>query len=78
MHESCQSMRGQMAFKRWTLWAERLLADGGLGARELISEMKECSKDPAIAELVSVSQLKRFSKSIDDLDRHYYNYSKSL
>ena len=59
---------GTNGIQAMDLVGRKIISDGGLGARELISEMKECTKNPAIAELVSVSQLKRFSKSIDDLD----------
>jgi len=59
---------GTNGIQAMDLVGRKIISDGGLGARELISEMKECTKSPAIAELVSVSQLKRFSKSIDDLD----------
>ena len=59
---------GTNGIQAMDLVGRKIISDGGLGAQELISEMKECTKNPAIAELVSVSQLKRFSKSIDDLD----------
>ena len=59
---------GTNGIQAMDLVGRKIISDGGLGARELISEMKECTKSPAIVELVSVSQLKRFSKSIDDLD----------
>ena len=59
---------GTNGIQAMDLVGRKIISDGGLGARELISEMKECTQSPAIAELVSVSQLKRFSKSIDDLD----------
>ena len=59
---------GTNGIQAMDLVGRKIISDGGLGARELISEMKKCTKNPAIAELVSVSQLKRFSKSIDDLD----------
>ena len=59
---------GTNGIQAMDLVGRKIISDGGLGARELISEMKECTKSPAIAELVSVSQLIRFSKSIDDLD----------
>ena len=59
---------GTNGIQAMDLVGRKIISDGGLGARELISEMKECTKNPAIVELVSVSQLKRFSKSIDDLD----------
>ena len=59
---------GTNGIQAMDLVGRKIISDGGLGARELISEMKERTKSPAIVELVSVSQLKRFSKSIDDLD----------
>ena len=59
---------GTNGIQAMDLVGRKIISDGGLGARELISEMKECTKRPVIAELVSISQLKRFSKSIDDLD----------
>ena len=50
------------------LVGRKIISDGGLGARELITEMHECAKNSAISELVSASQLKRFSSSVYDLD----------
>ena len=58
---------GTNGIQAMDLVGRKIIGDGGRGAKELIVEMQECANNPVMLELVSVSQLKRFSSSIDDL-----------
>ncbi len=58
---------GTNGIQAMDLVGRKIIGDDGRGAKELIVEMQECANNPVMLELVSVSQLKRFSSSIDDL-----------
>jgi hypothetical protein len=59
---------GTNGIQAMDLVGRKIISDDGLGARELISEMQECAKNTSIAGLISVSQLERFIRSLDDLE----------
>ena len=50
------------------LIGRKIISDDGLGVRELILEMQECVEAPSLSKLISMSQIDRFKKSLDDLE----------
>ena len=59
---------GTNGIQAMDLVGRKIISDDGLGVKELISEMQECSRNPSIVEMLSASQLGRFIKSLDDLE----------
>ena len=59
---------GTNGIQAMDLVGRKIIGDGGLGAKELITEMQEFAKNPALLEMSSSSQLGRFSSSINDLE----------
>jgi alkylation response protein AidB-like acyl-CoA dehydrogenase len=59
---------GTNGIQAMDLVGRKIISDGGHGITELISEMKECSNNKSLEELVSYSQIARFTKSLDDLE----------
>ena len=59
---------GTNGIQAMDLVGRKIISDGGHGITELISEMKECSNNKSLEELVSNSQIARFTKSLDDLE----------
>jgi len=59
---------GTNGIQAMDLVGRKIISDDGLGVKELISEMQECSTNPSIVEMLSASQLGRFIKSLDDLE----------
>ena len=59
---------GTNGIQAMDLVARKIISDGGLGARELITEMKECTKNSSLTEMVSTSQLGRLTRSFDDFE----------
>ena len=59
---------GTNGIQAMDLVGRKIISDGGHGITELISEMKECSNNKSLEELISNSQIARFAKSLDDLE----------
>ena len=59
---------GTNGIQAMDLVGRKIIGDGGLGAKELITEMQEFAKNPVLLEMISSSQLGRFSSSINDLE----------
>ena len=59
---------GTNGIQAMDLIGRKLISDGGHGLTELISEMKECSNNKILEDLISSSQIARFDKSLDDLE----------
>jgi len=59
---------GTNGIQAMDLVGRKIISDGGHGITELISEMKKCSNNKSLEELVSYSQIARFTKSLDDLE----------
>ena len=60
---------GTNGIQAMDLVGRKIISDGGLGAKELIKEMQSLTTNPSIAELVTDRQLRRFSGSINDLEK---------
>ena len=59
---------GTNGIQAMDLVGRKIISDSGLGAKELITEMQEFVKNPVLLEMISSSQLGRFSSSINDLE----------
>jgi len=59
---------GTNGIQAMDLVGRKIISDGGLGARELIKEMKGCTKNSSLTEMVSISQLGRLTQSFDDFE----------
>ena len=59
---------GTNGIQAMDLIGRKLISDGGHGLTELITEMKECSNNKILEDLISSSQIARFDKSLDDLE----------
>ncbi|MDA8981608.1 acyl-CoA dehydrogenase family protein [Candidatus Thioglobus sp.] len=59
---------GTNGIQAMDLIGRKIISDGGLGVRELILEMQECVEAPSLSKLISMSQIDRFKKSLDDLE----------
>ena len=60
---------GTNGIQAMDLVGRKIISDGGLGAKELIKEMQSLTTNPSLAELVTDRQLRRFSGSINDLEK---------
>ena len=60
---------GTNGIQAMDLVGRKIISDGGLGAKELIKEMQSLGTNPSLAELVTDRQLRRFSGSINDLEK---------
>ena len=60
---------GTNGIQAMDLVGRKIISDGGLGAKELIKEMQSLATNPSLAELVTDRQLRRFSGSINDLEK---------
>ena len=60
---------GTNGIQAMDLVGRKIISDGGLGAKELIKEMQSLTINPSLAELVTDRQLRRFSGSINDLEK---------
>ena len=60
---------GTNGIQAMDLVGRKIISDGGLGAKELIKEMQSLTTNPSLAELVTDPQLRRFSGSINDLEK---------
>ena len=60
---------GTNGIQAMDLVGRKIISDGGLGAKELIKEMQSLTTSPSLAELVTDRQLRRFSGSINDLEK---------
>ena len=60
---------GTNGIQAMDLVGRKIISDGGLGAKELIKEMQSLTTNPSLAELISDRQLRRFSGSINDLEK---------
>ena len=61
-------MKGTNGIQAMDLIGRKIISDDGLGVRELILEMQECVEAPSLSKLISMSQIDRFKKSLDDLE----------
>jgi alkylation response protein AidB-like acyl-CoA dehydrogenase len=59
---------GTNGIQAMDLIGRKIISDDGLGVRELILEMQECVEAPSLSKLISMSQIDRFKKSLDDLE----------
>ena len=59
---------GTNGIQAMDLIGRKIIGDDGLGVRELILEMQECVEAPSLSKLISMSQIDRFKKSLDDLE----------
>ena len=59
---------GTNGIQAMDLVGRKIISDDGLGVRELILEMQECVEAPSLSKLISMSQIDRFKKSLDDLE----------
>ena len=59
---------GTNGIQAMDLIGRKLISDGGHGLTELISEMKECTNNKILDDLISSPQIARFDKSLDDLE----------
>ena len=59
---------GTNGIQAMDLVGRKIIADSGLGANELIADMFEFSKDSMLAEIISDSQLNRFTSAIKDFE----------
>ncbi|WP_416678034.1 acyl-CoA dehydrogenase family protein [Candidatus Pseudothioglobus sp. Uisw_016] len=59
---------GTNGIQAMDLVSRKIISDDGLGVRELILEMQECVEAPSLLKLISMSQIDRFKKSLDDLE----------
>ena len=60
---------GTNGIQAMDLVGRKIISDDGLGAKELIKEMQSLTTNPSLAELVTDRQLRRFSGSINDLEK---------
>ena len=60
---------GTNGIQAMDLVGRKIISDGGLGAKELIKEMQSLTTNPSLAKLVTDRQLRRFSGSINDLEK---------
>jgi len=60
---------GTNGIQAMDLVGRKIISDSGLGAKELIKEMQSLATNPSLAELVTDRQLRRFSGSINDLEK---------
>ena len=60
---------GTNGIQAMDLVGRKIISDGGLGAKELIKEMQSLTTNSSLAELVTDRQLRRFSGSINDLEK---------
>ena len=60
---------GTNGIQAMDLVGRKIIADSGLGANELIADMFEFSKDSMLAEIISDSQLNRFTSAIKDFEK---------
>ena len=60
---------GTNGIQAMDLVGRKIISDGGLGAKELIKEMQSLTTNPSLAGLVTDRQLRRFSGSINDLEK---------
>ena len=60
---------GTNGIQAMDLVGRKIISDSGLGAKELIKEMQSLTTNPSLAELVTDRQLRRFSGSINDLEK---------
>jgi hypothetical protein len=60
---------GTNGIQAMDLVGRKIITDSGLGANELIAEMREFAMNPILVEMVSDSQLKRFTSAIEDFEK---------
>jgi hypothetical protein len=60
---------GTNGIQAMDLVGRKIITDSGLGANELIEDMREFAMNPTLTEMVSGSQLKRFISAIEDFEK---------
>jgi hypothetical protein len=60
---------GTNGIQAMDLVGRKIITDSGLGANELIEDMREFAMNPMLTEMVSGSQLKRFTGAIEDFEK---------
>ena len=60
---------GTNGIQAMDLVGRKIITDSGLGANELIEDMREFAMNPMLTEMVSGSQLKRFISAIEDFEK---------
>ena len=60
---------GTNGIQAMDLVGRKIITDSGLGANELIADMREFAMNPMLADMVSDSQLKRFTSAIEDFEK---------
>lgn len=59
---------GTNGIQAMDLVGRKIISDNGIGAEELITEMKEFAMNTTLSEMVTDSQLTRFTNSVNDLE----------
>ena len=59
---------GTNGIQAMDLVGRKIISDNGIGAEELITEMKEFAMNTTLSEMVTGSQLTRFTNSVNDLE----------